>query len=320
MTGAISRENGKPSGGVEDCLESAYTTELGQMYECTAETFLQSEIANDLHGKVHLILTSPPFPLKRKKAYGNLNGEAYLEWLASFAPRFRQVLAPEGSLVMELGNAWEPGRPVMSTLPLKALLEFLERGSLQLCQCFVCHNPARLPGPAQWVTIERIRVKDAFTNVWWMSPSERPKADNRLVLKEYSSSMRELLRTKRYNAGKRPSQHDIGKESFLKDNRGAIPPNVLQYSNTASYDGYLEYCRAKGIPAHPARMPPDLPAFFIEFLTDPGDLVVDPFAGSNVTGAVAERLRRKWVSVEPNSDYVCGSLSRFDSSIVPSGR
>ena len=70
---------------------------------------------------------------------------------------------------MEIGNAWESGRPTMSTLSLRALLAFLEAGGLHLCQQFISHNPARIPSPAQWVTVERIRVKDSFTNVWWMS-------------------------------------------------------------------------------------------------------------------------------------------------------
>lgn len=301
--------------------EYAYQTGLGTMYNCTAEAFLESEIAASLKGQIQLVLTSPPFPLKRKKAYGNLSGEAYLEWLTGFAPRLKGLLTSNGSIVMEIGNAWKPGRPVMSTLPVRALLAFLEGGSLHLCQCFVCHNPARLPGPAQWVNIDRIRVKDAYTNVWWMSASEHPKADNRRVLKEYSSSMKKLLREGRYNAGRRPSEHEIGEETFLQDNGGAIPPNVLEYANTASSDKYLEFCRKEEIPVHPARMAPPLAKFFIEFLTDPGDLVLDPFAGSNVSGSVAEEVQRRWVSVEPEGDYVRGSAGRFQhitSGTLPS--
>ena len=142
----------------------------------------------DLEGEVDLIFTSPPFPLNREKSYGNKQGEAYVDWLTSFAPLFRNVLKPKGSIVLELGNSWEPGRPVMSTLALKALFAFLERGEFVLCQQFVWHNPAKLPSPAQWVNVERIRVKDAYTHIWWMALTDRPHADNRQVLTKYSEA------------------------------------------------------------------------------------------------------------------------------------
>ena len=224
------------------------------------------------------------------------------------------LLTPSGSIVIELGNAWVPGEPVMSTLALESLLAFLRHGDLKLCQAFVWHNPARLPSPAQWVNVDRIRVKDSFTHIWWMSRSSRPKADNRRILQAYSKSMLDLLKSGKYNDGDRPSEHRIGKDSFLKDNGGSIPSNVLTFSNTASNnDPYLDYCRKHRIDIHPARMPKEVASFFIKFLTDEGDIVFDPFAGSNTTGSVAESLGRKWRAVEPNASYIQGSIGRFRS-------
>lgn len=289
----------------------AFTTRLGKSFHSSIETFLESEYATELKGSVNLAFTSPPFPLNRKKKYGNKVGDDYLEWVESFAEGFTDLLTEDGSLVMEVGNSWEAGEPVMSTLALRALLALLDKADLYLCQQFVVHNPARLPSPAQWVTIDRVRVKDSFTHVWWMSPTPRPKADNRKVLVEYSDSMKKLLRRKTYNAGTRPSEHVIGETSFLSDNGGAIPPSVLTYSNTRSSDNYRKYCVDAGLPVHPARMQPEVPAFFTKFLTDPGDLVFDPFAGSNTTGAVAEELNRRWVSVEVSREYIDGSVGRF---------
>ncbi len=306
-----------------DLSEPIYWTGLGTIYDASVETFLASELADSVRGKVQLIFTSPPFPLNEKKKYGNLTGTAYVEWLAGLAKPLGDLLADDGSLVVELGNAWEAGKPVMSTLALEALLALKRAGEFQLCQQFVVHNPARLPSPAQWVNIERIRVKDAYTHVWWMSRSERPKADNRRILVDYSPAMKKLLRTQKYNAGKRPSEHDIGQTSFLTDHGGAIPPNVLRFpasetieslltvSNTTSTDAYRRYCKKRDLPIHPARMPPELAEFFIRFLTDEDDLVVDPFGGSNTTGATAEMLRRQWLTVEPECDYIAGSRGRF---------
>ncbi|MHB8719437.1 MAG: DNA-methyltransferase [Candidatus Dormibacteria bacterium] len=272
---------------------------------------LASKPLEQFKGQVQMVFTSPPFPLNRKKAYGNLSGDAYIEWLADFAPKLRDYLTPDGSIVLELGNSWEQGQPTMSTLGLRALLAFLAKADLHLCQQFVCHNPARLPSPVQWVNIDRSRVKDAFTHVWWMSPVTRPKADNRAVVTPYTDRMLKLLHRGEYNAGKRPSEHGIGSASFLKDNGGAIPPNVLTFSNTQSNDSYQRYCRAKGLKPHPARMQPGLAEFFVRLLTDQDDLVMDPFAGSNTTGAVAENLGRQWVGIEGNADYVEASRGRF---------
>jgi len=281
------------------------------MYHCSIEDFLASDPASAIRGDVQLAFTSPPFPLNRKKKYGNLRGDEYLEWLGGLAGPLGDLLSEDGSLVVELGNAWEPGEPVMSTLALRALLKLLEAGGFHLCQQFVVHNPARLPSPAQWVNVERIRVKDAFTNVWWMSRNRRPKADNRKILTDYSPSMRKLLERQSYNAGDRPSQHHIGETSFLTDNGGAIPPNVLTISNTVSTDTYRRYCKEHDLRIHPARMPPGLAEFFIRFLTDENDLVFDPFGGSNTTGAAAEQLKRQWLTIEPQMDYIEGSKGRL---------
>ncbi len=269
-----------------------------------------------LAGKVDLILTSPPFPLNRKKKYGNLQGDAFRDWLASLAGDLVRLLSPTGSIVIEMGNAWEPGRPVMSTLALESLLGFLRAGGLNLCQTFIAHNPSRLPTPAAWVNLERIRVKDSYTNVWWMAATDRPKADNRKVLREYSKSMKKLLTRGTYNHGRRPSGHNISPTSFLIDNQGAIPPNVIEVANTKSSDQYFTYCREQGIEYHPARMPEALVEFFAEFLTEPGDLILDPFAGSNTTGSVAEKLGRRWIGVEPNLEYRKGSLGRFQGQRI----
>jgi DNA methylase len=291
----------------------AYDTDLGSMYQSSVEDFLASALGHGLRGEAQLIFTSPPFPLNRKKRYGNRVGPKYLEWLGDLASSLGDLLTEDGSFVVELGNAWEPGEPVMSTLALEALLRLLEAGDFKLCQQFVVHNPARLPSPAQWVNVERIRVKDAYTHVWWMSRVPRPKSNNRNVLTGYSSSMKKLLRRQSYNPGRRPSEHKIGETSFLTDNGGAIPGNVLEFSNTISTDRYRAYCKENDLKVHPARMPPGLAEFFIKFLTDEDDLVLDPFGGSNTTGSVAEELGRQWISLEPEAEYIEGSMGRFDT-------
>lgn len=305
-----------------------YETSFGKYYVGTCENIISKL---KLKGKVQLIVTSPPFPLNNKKKYGNRNGEEYLKWLSSLAPLFSEVLTENGSIVMELGNAWEKGRPVQSLLHLKSLMSFVEnpKADLRLCQEFICYNPARLPSPAQWVTINRIRTIDSFTHVWWMANSDYPKADNSKVLRPYSKSMKSLLKRGNYNSGKRPSEHIISEKSFLNDQGGSIvhnvleiekmdynrelrmPQNALSIANTKSNDYYTVTCKENDIVPHPARMPMELASFFIEFLTDENDIVLDPFGGSNTTGFCAERLKRRWISIDADKSYGQQSLYRF---------
>jgi len=153
-------------------------------------------------------------------------------------------------------------------------------------------------------------VKDAVNCVWWLSPTPWPKASNRRVPAPYSEAMLGLLKNG-YRAKLRPSGHDISKK-FSIDNGSAIPPNLIAVPNTESNSYYLRYCREHGLQPHPARFPADLPEFFTRMLTDRGDMVLDPFAGSCVTGEVAERLKRKWVCVELIEEYLRGGMARFE--------
>ncbi|KAB8332074.1 site-specific DNA-methyltransferase [Scytonema tolypothrichoides VB-61278] len=259
---------------------------------------------------INLILTSPPFALTRKKEYGNESAEKYIEWFLPFAYEFKRVLADNGSFVLDLGGAYLPGSPVRSIYQYELLVRLCKEVGFFLAQEFYHYNPARLPTPAEWVTIRRIRVKDSVNVVWWLSKTPHPKADNRKVLKPYSQSMKQLLKNG-YKAKIRPSGHDIS-DKFQKDNKGAIPPNLLEIANTESNSVYLRRCKAAGIKPHPARFPQSFAEFFINFLTDEGDFVLDSFAGSNTTGFVAEMLQRRWISFEIAENYIIGSRYRFE--------
>lgn len=310
--------------------QGSIETGLGSYIIGDSVELLNGSTGKKLKGKVQLILTSPPFPLNRKKKYGNIKGDDYKKWFIELAPLFGRLLRPDGSIIIELGNSWEEGRPVQSLLHLESLIGFVKnpKADLRLCQQFICYNPSRLPSPAQWVTVERTRFTDSYTHVWWISNTDNPKADNRRVLRPYSKSMKQLLKNQKYNAGGRPSEHNISKTGFLKDHKGSISQNVFEiesmdptkevrlpnsfsFANTASNDQFTRRCKEAGIKPHPARMPLGLADFFIQTLTDPGDLVLDPFAGSNTTGFLAEKSERKWLSIDKSQDYIEQAKLRF---------
>ena len=298
-----------------------YSTRYGHSILGSSRDILESSFANLIEGKVQLVFTSPPFPLNRGKKYGNLKNEPYKTWLRGYAQLLKKMLTPDGSIVIEIGNVWESGLPVMSTLVMETLLEFKNAAGLYLCQEFIWYNPAKLPTPAHWVSVTRSRVKDAFTRLWWLSPTPYPKSDNRKVLVPYSPAMIKLLRSKKYISGIRPSEHRHSPVPFLNDNGGAIPPNVLFASNcpesliissnTKNSEPYRRFCKNSGLSLHPAKMPIDLAKFFISLCTDAGDIVLDPFGGSNTTGAASEELGRKWITIEINKDYAEAGQGHF---------
>ena len=285
-----------------------FSTELGEIYHADSLNVLRTMES----GSVDLVMTSPPFALTRKKEYGNLRENQYLTWFRTFAAEFRRVLKDSGSLVIDIGGSWKPGAPVRSLYHFKLLVMLCDDFGFHLAQEFYWWNPSKLPSPAEWVNIRRIRVKDAINPVWWLSKTEWPRASNRRVLQPYSPSMQTLL-DYGYRAKLRPSGHDIS-ENFSKNNGAAIPSNLLAIPNTESNSSYLRYCQDNDLKPHPARFPGDLPEFFIRMLTDPGDYVVDPFAGSCMTGEVAERLDRRWRCMELMEEYLEGALGRFNKS------
>ena len=100
-----------------------YKSNKGMLVQGNSIELLQNDKEfSKLKGKVNLIVTSPPFPLNNKKQYGNEKGEEYKDWFVKLAPIFSELLTDDGSLVIEIGNAWEAERPVQSLLHLECLL------------------------------------------------------------------------------------------------------------------------------------------------------------------------------------------------------
>lgn len=366
-----------------------YTEDYGSAYHGDSQELLRELPDNS----IDLLVTSPPFALQHQKQYGNENQAEYNDWLMEFVPEIRRVLQPHGSLVIEIGGAFKKGYPERSTYQFELLNRLVDpnEGQLHLAQDFYWYNPAKLPNPIEWVNVRKIRVTDAVTHIWWLTPQINkesaavdgecpcPEADNQRVLQEYSDSHKKLLETGEYNDGKRNSGWNIDSEAFANENEGSIPDNllagpsadnvlsrledvdastllehlgaeqpleemsaaellallglggetpdnVIEASNTASNTKYLKMCREfDDVNPHPARFPRQIPEFFIDFLTpnppyddwDRGYLdrpiVLDIFAGSNLTGFAAEEKGRHWLAFEREQNYVESSQFRFKS-------
>lgn len=286
-------------------MSRQYTTPLGVAH-CADAIDILASIPDE---SVDLVVTSPPYALHFKKEYGNADQNRYIEWISPFCRHIHRILKPTGSFALNIGGAWTPGSPTRSLYHFKLLLHLCDNLEFNLCQEFFWYNPAKMPAPAEWVNVRRIRVKDSVEYIYWLGKATSPKADNTKVLQEYSRDMLRLIERGVANT-KRPSGHII-KGSFAEDRGGSIPPNLIQCGNNESNSEYLNRLKETGRKIHPARFPADLPRFFIRFCTDPKDLVVDPFAGSNTTGMVAEQLGRRWMAVEKDHLYWEDSKLRF---------
>lgn len=296
-------------------LDPFYRTSAGAAYLGDSRQTLKALPDNS----VNLVFTSPPYALHFKKAYGNVSKADYVDWFIPFAQEIYRVLSDDGSFVLNIGGSWNPGSPTRSLYHYKLMIALVEDLGFHLAQECYWYNPAKMPAPAEWVTVRRVRIKDSVEHVWWLSKTPSPKADNRNVLRPYSADMLRLAQ-RGVKTTVRPSGHNITSSFDKIESGGSIPPNVLEDSfanemliagNNAANDPYTKRCKESGIKIHPARFPAALPEFFIKLLTVDGDLVVDPFAGSNTAGAVAERLGRRWLAMEILEEYLEASKFRF---------
>jgi site-specific DNA-methyltransferase (cytosine-N4-specific) len=293
-----------------------YTTNFGAAYLGDSLKVLSALPDNS----VNAVITSPPYALHFKKEYGNVAKADYVDWFLEFGKEIQRVLAEDGSFILNIGGSYNKGAPTRSLYHFKLLIALVEEIGFHLAQECFWYNPAKMPMPAEWVTVRRIRIRDSVEYVWWLSKTPHPKASNRTVLKPYSKDMHRLNQ-RGLNHTTRPSGHNI-KPSFSDiDAGGSIPTNVveediptdmLKFGNNAANDPYTIRCKQANIRLHPARFPAALPEFFIKLLTEKGDLVVDPFAGSNTTGAVAEKLNRRWIAIENIESYLAASKFRFE--------
>lgn len=218
--------------------EAVYNGDLGSAFQGDSRELLEQLPDNS----IDLIVTSPPFSLQHKKEYGNESQEEYNDWFMEFVPEVRRVLQPHGSFIVEIGGAFKQGYPERSPYQFQLLNRLVnpEEGGMHLAQDFYWYNPAKLPNPIEWVNVRKIRVTDAVTHIWWLTPEinkdsaveegehPHPEANNQRVLQDYSDSQKQLMETGEFNDGKRSSGWNIDAEAFANDNDGSIPDNLLE--------------------------------------------------------------------------------------------
>lgn len=288
-----------------------FSTDLGVAILGYCDTFFAAIAA-----PVTLCVTSPPFPLAQARSYGNPSLEVYVDWICKTLEPVVKNLVQGGSICLNVSNdIFERGSPARSLYRERLVLALHDRLGLYKMDTLVWANYSKPPGPIQYASIDRTQLNVAYEPVYWMTNDpHHVKSDNRRVLQEHSQRHLDLIKRGGENRDRSFSDgaYRLHVGSYGNPTEGRIPRNILNFGHRCSAQiAYKKAAKENGLPVHGAPMPLKLASFLIEFLSEPGDLVVDPFGGSFTTADAAERLGRRWLSTECMVEYVLGAAMRF---------
>lgn len=269
---------------------------------------------------IHLCLTSPPYPLARARAYGNPSQDEYVDWVCRLLEPIIQNLVPGGSICLNVSNdIFLPGLPARSLYRAELLLALCKRFGLYLMDEIIWHDPTKAPGPLIWASKHRFQLNVAWEPVYWLTNDPmRVLADNRRVLVPHKEQQIKLMASGGEKAARQSGDgaNRIRKGAFSNVTAGAIPRNLLPVPHRCpSQIALRKQLAARGIPMHGATFPLALASFFVKYLTEEGQLVVDPCDGWGTTSLAAEINSRRWMATERMLEYVRGKQLRFQEAV-----
>jgi DNA modification methylase len=290
----------------------AFSTELG-----AAIWSLSDDVFDALNAPITLCLTSPPYPLRNSRAYGNPSVSEYIEFIVESIRPIARNLVDGGSICLNISNdIFEPGSPARSLYREKLVIALAEELRLYKLDELIWNNPCKPPSPVMWASRTRQQLNATYEPIIWLSNNpKRVKADNRRVLEPHSEKHLDFVRK---GGVKKAGSHSDGAYwvrpgSYGKETQGKIPRNILTFPhNCQSQSLYKARARELQLPPHGAPYPLALATFLIRFLSEPDDLVVDPFSGSLTTGLAAENEGRRWLLTECMWEYLRGGGERFN--------
>lgn len=292
-----------------------FSTELGVAILGSCDSVFAS-----IDAPISLVVTSPPYPLTTARKYGNVPESAYVDWICKTIEPVVKNLVPGGSICLNVSNdIWMPGSPERSMYCERLLLALHDRLGLKLMDRLIWENPQKPPGPFQYASKQRTQLNVGWEPIYWLTNDPlKVRSNNRRVLQAHTEQHMALIknggetRTAQYSDG----SYRVRPGSFGNVTEGKIPRNILKFGHRcASQSLYKRMAKEHGLPAHGAPMPLKLASFLVEFLSEPGDIVADPFGGSFTTALAAERLGRRWLSTEVMVEYVLGGRYRFQDAV-----
>lgn len=271
-----------------------------------------------IDGPIHLVLTSPPYALKVQRAYGNVDLQSYVDFLCGIFEPIIKKMVTGASIALNVSNdLFHDGMPSRSSYLERLVIAFEDKLGLYVMDRMPWVSN-KAPGPIAWASKKRYQLNVGYEHILWFCNSPLDCfANNQRVLLPHEAAHKKFiesggLKRAQVNAD---GNHVKKVGSFSNVTAGKIPKNVLQFSNYCKSGRRVsKWAKDHGLPPHAAKMPSDLCRFLIEFLTKPGQTVIDPFAGTLTTGQCAEELGRRWVCVEMIWEYIKQSFVRFEGN------
>jgi len=291
-----------------------FSTELGMALWSSCD-----DVFGRLDEPIVLCLTSPPYCLAKPRAYGNPAASEYVDFICASLEPIVKNLVRGGSIALNISNdVFEPGLPSRALHAERLTIALCDRLGLHLLDRLVWSNPSKAPGPVQWASKSRMLLNVGYEPIFvYTNDPKASLADNRRVLQAHTERHLNLIR----NGGEQRERtfsdgaYRLKVGSFGNATEGRIPKNVLTYGHRCSDQIRMRKAAvAAGIPPHGAPMPLSLAKFLVQYLSRPGDLVVDPFGGTLTTAKAAEEVGRRWLATELMLEHIEAGKLRFENT------
>lgn len=268
---------------------------------------------------IHLMLSSPPYPLQAPRAYGNVKEAEYVDWICYMIEPIVRNLLEGGSVVLNISNDISLKKsPAKSLYKERLVIALQDRLGLYKMDEIPWINTSKIPTNA-YATQKKILMLPAWEPIlWFCNNPAMVRASTTKILRPHSQEHLDYVKNggskKEYING--DGKYHIKQGAFSKETKGSLPKNIFTRGHrSAETNRYHKICNELNIAKHAAMFPFEIPEYFIKFLTDEGDLVVDPFSGSFTTPLAADKLNRRWIGSDLIWEYLRGGGERFDNGI-----
>jgi len=236
---------------------------------------------------VDLIFTSPPYADQRKKTYGGVHPDRYVEWFLPIAGELKRVLKPTGTFMLNIKEKVVNGE--RSTYVMELILEMRRQQGWLWTEEFIWHKKNCYPG--KWPN----RFRDSWERLIQFNKNRHFSMYQDAVMVpmgDWSKTRLKKLSETDMTRDESKVGSGFGKNiSNWLQREMAYPTNVLHLATECSNKN------------HSAAFPEGLPEWFIKLFTKEGDTVLDPFMGSGTTNAVAQRMKRNSIGIEIMPEY-----------------
>ena len=238
-------------------------------------------LANVPAETVALVMTSPPYAMRRRHVYGGIPADQYVAWILPRLNACYRILKPTGSLVLNIKEHVENGERHPYVLSL--ILAMRQHG-WRWTEEYIWHKKNSVPG--YWPN----RFRDAWERLLHFTKAKRFIMNQDAVkvpIGAWSRSRLKSLGARDYTRQLSRTQSGFSRSmAYWVGKQTVAPTNVLHLATECGYRGYS------------AVFPEALPAWFIRLLSQPGDLIVDPFCGAGTTCVAAKRLGRRYLGID----------------------